>query len=153
AINMGVDTAVEIATAFNNVIAIKECSGDLVQISELVTKLPAHVKVYSSDDDLTLPILAVGGVGVVSVASHVVGLEIQQMIKAFFAGQVAEAGKIHRQLLPLFNAIFMTTSPAPTKFALAVRGIIGEAVRLPVIPLSADEKSHMREVLTDFVTA
>ena len=149
-INMSVETMVKIASSANNVVAIKESSGDLGQVSALISKLPKDVRVYSGDDNLTLPILAVGGVGIVSVASHLVGSEIQKMIRAFFDGQVEEAGKIHRQLLPLFNAIFITNVPAPVKFALSERGIIEETVRLPIGSLSIDEKNCMRAVLASF---
>ncbi|MDI3279887.1 MAG: 4-hydroxy-tetrahydrodipicolinate synthase [Bacillota bacterium] len=115
-----------------NVVAIKEASGDLNQISEVCRLLPPRVQVYSGDDALTLPVLAVGGVGVVSVASHLVGGQIKEMIEFFFQGKVKEAAAIHQRLLPLFRVLFITTNPVPVKTALNQLGLPVGGVRPPL---------------------
>lgn len=115
-----------------NVVAIKEASGDLNQISEVCRLLPPRVQVYSGDDALTLPILAVGGVGVVSVASHLVGAQIKEMIDFFFQGKVKEAAAIHQRFLPLFRVLFITSNPVPVKAALNLLGLSVGGVRPPL---------------------
>jgi 4-hydroxy-tetrahydrodipicolinate synthase len=138
-VNMSVDTMVRLAE-IDNVVAIKEASGDLGQISRLIARLPQKVAVYSGDDNLTLPILAVGGVGVVSVASHLFGKEMKEMIESFFAGDHAKALAIHQKLLPAFNGLFLTTSPVPLKYAMAKKGWSHPYVRLPLVEMSEEEK-------------
>ncbi|WP_124727524.1 4-hydroxy-tetrahydrodipicolinate synthase [Staphylospora marina] len=133
-VNMSVETTVRLAR-LDNVVAVKEASGDLNQISRLVASLPEGVAVYSGDDNLTLPILAVGGVGVVSVASHLVGREMKEMMESFFAGDHQKALAIHQKLLPVFNGLFVTTSPVPLKYAMARLGWCEPHVRLPLAPM------------------
>lgn len=106
----------------DNIVGIKESSGDLNQVSEIRRLTPTEFKIYSGDDSLTMPLLAVGGCGVVSVASHLVGKHLQQMIQAFEQGQVQVATKIHLQLFPLFKALFITANPIPIKVALNLQG-------------------------------
>jgi 4-hydroxy-tetrahydrodipicolinate synthase len=116
-----------------NVAGVKEASGDLGQIAGLVEQSPPSYRVWSGDDALTLPILAVGGYGVIAVASHLVGRQMQKMLQAYFAGQHEEAGAIHRRLLPLFN-ILMTAwgNPGGVKFALRQAGFDAGGFRLPL---------------------
>jgi len=116
----------------SNIVAIKESSGNLDQASEMRRLTPPEFKIYSGDDSLTLPLLAVGGTGVVSVASHLVGVKLQQMIQAFTVGQVQVATKIHLQLFPLFKALFVTTNPIPVKIALKLKGWDVGSTRLPL---------------------
>jgi 4-hydroxy-tetrahydrodipicolinate synthase len=117
---------------YGNIVGIKEASGDLEQIATIIEAAGPDFKVWSGDDNLTLPILAVGGYGVVSVASHLVGRQIHEMIDAFIAGETARAAAIHRRLLPLVKALFVVGSPVPLKYALGVAGFpVGEC-RLPL---------------------
>ncbi|MCS6801045.1 MAG: 4-hydroxy-tetrahydrodipicolinate synthase [Chloroflexota bacterium] len=117
---------------FANIVGIKEASGDLEQIATIIEAAGPEFRVWSGDDNLTLPILAVGGYGVISVASHLVGRQIQEMIHAFLAGQNARAAAIHRRLLPLVKALFVVGNPVPVKYALGVAGFpVGEC-RLPL---------------------
>jgi 4-hydroxy-tetrahydrodipicolinate synthase len=102
----------------SNIVAIKEASGSLDQASDIRRSTPPEFGIYSGDDSLTLPILAIGGCGVVSVASHLTGNLLQKMIQNFESGQVSEASQIHAQLLPLFKALFLTANPIPLKAAL-----------------------------------
>ncbi|KPC76961.1 dihydrodipicolinate synthase [Thermoactinomyces vulgaris] len=140
-VNMTADTMARLAQ-LENVVAIKEASGDLNQISQLVMQVPEDVAVYSGDDSLTLPILAVGGAGIVSVASHLVGREMKQMIEAFFAGNHALALSLHQKLLPVFNGLFMTSSPVPLKYAMSLQGWCEPNVRLPLVEMDEQEKAQ-----------
>ncbi len=119
--NLQPETVARLAEV-DNIVGIKESSGDLNQVSEIRRLTPTEFKIYSGDDSLTLPLLAVGGYGVVSVASHLVGKQLQQMIQAFEQGQVQVATKIHLQLFPLFKALFITANPIPIKVALNLQG-------------------------------
>lgn len=134
----------------NNIVAVKEASGNLNQMSEICASAPDGFLVYSGDDSLTLPLLAVGGVGVVSVASHVVGRDIQRMCEAFFAGQVQEAAELHHRMLPLFKALFCTTNPVPVKAALNMMGANVGGVRLPLVEANEKEKEIVRKALRDY---
>lgn len=115
-----------------NIVAVKEASGSLEQASEIRRRTPPEFAIYSGDDALTLPLLAIGGTGVVSVASHLVGEQLQQMIQAFEAGQTKLAIQIHLQLFPLFKALFKTTNPIPLKAALRLQGWEVGSTRLPL---------------------
>lgn len=119
--NLQPETVARLAEV-KNIVGIKESSGNLDQVSEIRRLTPTEFKIYSGDDYLTLPLLAVGGSGVVSVASHLVGKQLQQMIQAFETGQVEVATQIHLQLYPLFKALFVTANPIPVKIALKLQG-------------------------------
>ncbi|MGQ9879495.1 MAG: 4-hydroxy-tetrahydrodipicolinate synthase [Armatimonadota bacterium] len=134
----------------NNIVAVKEASGNLNQMSEICAGAPEGFLVYSGDDSLTLPLLAVGGVGVVSVASHVVGRDIRRMCEAFLAGQVQEAAKLHHRMLPLFKALFCTTNPVPVKTALNLMGAKVGGVRLPLVEANDREKEIIRKALSEY---
>lgn len=132
-----------------NIVAVKEASGNLDQVSQVRRMTPDSFAIYSGDDSLTLPILAVGGTGVVSVASHCVGDRLQTMIQAFESGQVQDATRIHLELLPLFKALFVTTNPIPLKAALALMGWDVGSPRLPLTELSSDLTLELKSVLSD----
>lgn len=132
-----------------NIVAIKEASGNLDQVSQIRRLIPSNFAIYSGDDSLTLPLLAVGGQGAISVASHLVGPQLQQMIQAFAAGQVQTATKIHLQLLPLFKALFVTTNPIPLKAALKLQGWEVGSPRLPLCDPEADVFDTLKAVLAD----
>jgi 4-hydroxy-tetrahydrodipicolinate synthase len=131
-VNVTLETQLRIAE-IPNVIGVKEASGDLAQIAAIVTQAPKTYRVWSGDDALTLPILAVGGYGAIAVASHLIGAQIQKMIQAHLAGQHEEAGAIHRKTLPLMN-ILMTAwgNPGGVKFALRQAGFNAGGFRLPL---------------------
>jgi 4-hydroxy-tetrahydrodipicolinate synthase len=132
-----------------NIVAIKEASGSLDHASEIRRTTPPDFAIYSGDDSLTLPLLAVGASGVVSVASHLVGSSLQQMIQAFETGQSEIATQLHIQLMPLFKALFLTTNPIPVKAALKLQGWqVGEP-RLPLVDLNADQISKLKLVMAD----
>ncbi|TYR77878.1 4-hydroxy-tetrahydrodipicolinate synthase [Rossellomorea vietnamensis] len=131
----------------SNITAVKEASGDLDAMTEIIANTPDDFLLYSGDDGLTLPILSIGGTGVVSVASHVIGNEMQEMIKVFLEGSVREASKLHGRLLPVMNGLFAAPSPAPVKTALQFRGMDVGSVRLPLIPLTEEERTQLAAVL------
>lgn len=138
-VNMTDETMARLAQ-LDNVVAIKEASGDLDQIARLIAAIPDEVAVYSGDDGLTLPILSIGGAGVVSVASHLVSREMKEMMDAYFSGDVKKAQELHIRLLPVFHGVFVTTSPAPLKYAMSQKGWSKPYVRLPIVELTEEEK-------------
>ncbi|WKT84163.1 MULTISPECIES: 4-hydroxy-tetrahydrodipicolinate synthase [unclassified Thermosynechococcus] len=144
--NLLPETVIRLAD-YPNIVAIKEASGSLDQASALRAALPPTFRIYSGDDSLTLPLLAVGGYGVVSVASHLVGRRIQEMIQAFIQGDTATATAIHCQLLPLFKVLFVTTNPIPIKAALSLQGWAVGAPRLPLTSASDAVISQLKPVL------
>jgi 4-hydroxy-tetrahydrodipicolinate synthase len=133
----------------SNIVAVKEASGNLDQVSQIRRSTPPEFSIYSGDDSLTLPMLAVGAQGVVSVASHLVGQALQYMIQAFEQGQVQKAIQIHLELFPLFKALFVTTNPIPVKAALRLRGWQVGATRLPLEDTSADFLPTLMTIMTD----
>lgn len=132
-----------------NIVAIKEASGSLDQASQIRQGTDPDFLIYSGDDSLTLPLLAIGGGGVVSVASHLVGNRLQTMIKTFEAGQVRAATSLHLELFPLFKALFVTTNPIPIKAALHLQGWQVGATRLPLVDDLERILPSLRSVMTD----
>ncbi|TWH48663.1 4-hydroxy-tetrahydrodipicolinate synthase [Sporomusa sp. KB1] len=131
----------------DNIVAIKEASGNLEQVSEIIRTTPNDFLVYSGDDGLTLPILSLGGCGVISVAAHVVGKRMQEMITAFLAGDMNKAQALHLELMPFFKVIFVTTNPIPIKKAVNILGINAGPVRLPLIPPTVSEEEQLKKVM------
>lgn len=127
----------------DNIVAIKEASGDLDNMAKIIEKTPDDFALYTGDDSLTLPTLSIGGDGVISVASHVVGDEMQEMIQAFLSGDVKKAGSLHRRLLPLMKELFKAPNPVPVKAALQIKGLDVGPVRLPLVPLTTDERTSL----------
>lgn len=142
------ETAIRLAE-IPNISAIKEASGDLDAITKIIAETPEDFYVYSGDDGLTLPILAVGGRGVVSVASHIVGSDMQQMIKNYTNGQTATAALIHQKLQPIMKELFKAPNPTPVKTALQLKGLDVGSVRLPLIPLNEDERLSLSSVISE----
>jgi 4-hydroxy-tetrahydrodipicolinate synthase len=132
-----------------NIVAVKEASGNLDQVAEIRRSTPVGFLIYSGDDSLTLPILALGGHGVISVASHVAGLLIGEMIDAFFSGQVERAKDLHLKLTPLFKVLFITTNPVPVKAAVSMIGIESGRPRLPLVAATPQELDAVRKVLEE----
>lgn len=144
-INIEPDTVAKLSK-IPNIQIIKEASGDLDQMTEILSLTDDDFTVYSGDDGITLPLLAAGGHGVISVAAHVVGEDMQRMIALFKEGRHAEAAKIHQALLPLIRALFAQPSPAPVKYALSKLGLCNENVRLPIVSLTDEEKAAFDQV-------
>lgn len=142
-LNMTAETTLQLAE-LPNVVGIKEASASLEQIAHIIEHAPDGFRVWSGNDGDTLPILAVGGYGVVSVASHLVGKQIGEMMAAAVAGEAARAASIHRRLLPLVDVLFYETSPSPLKFALNHLGFRVGAPRLPLIEASEAAQALVR---------
>ena len=132
---------------FSNILSIKAASGRIEEVTELRAICGSELSVYSGDDSLLLPMLSVGAVGVVSVASHLVGLQLKEMIQSFQSGKVSNALAIHEKLQPLFKALFMTTNPIPIKAALELSGWNVGNPRSPLSPLSNDMKKQLSFIL------
>lgn len=126
---------------------VKEASGSLDQVSEIMRTVPERFLVYSGDDSLTLPMMAVGAVGVVSVSSHIIGAEMKQMMEYFVSGNTHAAAKAHLSLMPVFKALFITTSPIPLKWAMSRLGLPAGTLRAPLFPMGATEEGIVLEAL------
>ncbi|MGB3691892.1 MAG: 4-hydroxy-tetrahydrodipicolinate synthase [Spirulinaceae cyanobacterium] len=146
--NLQTETVTKLAEV-DNIVAIKEASGSLDQISDIRRSTPSSFAIYSGEDSLTLPALAVGAMGVVSVASHLVALQIQEMIQAFEVGKTNVARDIHLKLSPLFKALFLTTNPIPVKGALNLQGWNVGSCRLPLCEISPELKVELEIVLKE----
>jgi 4-hydroxy-tetrahydrodipicolinate synthase len=141
---MAPETIIRVAQAVPNIIGVKEASGSLDAVSKLVEELGPRFRVWSGDDQVTLPLLAVGGYGVICVTSHLAGRQMKAMIEAFIRGQNDEAGSIHRRLLPLMTALMTTASnPIPVKHALNALGMNVGPLRLPLVDLDGGASARL----------
>jgi 4-hydroxy-tetrahydrodipicolinate synthase len=143
-VNMLPETVAELSE-IDNIVAIKEASGSVDQVSAILSI--CDITVLSGDDSLTLPMLAVGAKGVVSVAANIAPAEVAALIDSFNACNMEEARRIHYQLLPLFKALFCETNPIPVKRALNMMGLIENELRSPLFPLSTENEPKLRKVL------
>jgi len=143
------DTVVRLAET-ENITAIKEASRNMDQVSQLKVSLGDRLSIYSGDDSMTLPMLALGGSGVVSIASHLVGNEIKLMLSAFDNGDHAQALALHKHLFPMFKGLFITTNPIPVKEALNMLGINVGGFRLPLCQAGEKELEAIRSLLEQY---
>lgn len=147
-VNLQASTTIELAK-IPNIVAVKESSGDLSQMATIIQGTHENFALYSGDDNLTLPILAIGGNGVVSVASHLAGNEMQKMIQFYLDGNVEKASALHRELLPFFEGIFFQTNPVPIKKALTLSGIPVGGVRLPLMDMKKEDEKVVKQLLAN----
>jgi 4-hydroxy-tetrahydrodipicolinate synthase len=131
------------------VVGVKEACGDLGQISEVIARCPDDFAVLSGDDVLTLPLMAIGGRGVICTSSNVAPAEMVELVRAARNGDWVRARHLHYQLLPLFGALFCETNPIPVKAALAMLGLCGEEIRLPLTPLGEAGRQRVQGVLKE----
>lgn len=150
--NMDAATTVRLAKEVPNIVATKEAGGNLVQCAEIAGDAPSDFALYSGDDPLTLPMLAVGGVGVVSVVAHLVGKDMKAMHTAYFAGDRALASALNHKMLPIVKACFQPTtpSPVPLKAGLNALGIEVGGLRLPLVEASERERAILLNALRDY---
>jgi len=146
-IEIGVDTVKRLAQECKTIIGIKEAGGSPDRVSQLRAVLGPRFEILSGDDSLTLPFMALGAQGVVSVASNVIPREVARMVKAFASGKYRAALKLHQQWYPLFKDLFIETNPVPVKAALAMMGQIEEEYRLPLVPMSAKNRQTLRATM------
>lgn len=147
-INIEAETTLRLS-AISNIIATKEC-GTLDQIAAVIKDAPEHFRVYSGDDSMALPVLSVGGYGIVSVVSHIAGKELREMMQAYLAGETQKAAKLHLRLLPVFKGLFVCPNPVPVKYALGIIGMNVGGVRLPLVEADSEEKDTVRSVFAFF---
>ncbi len=148
-INLLPETVVRLAE-IDNIVAIKEASGSMDQVSQLKNLLAGKLDIYSGDDSLTLPMLSLGAKGVVSIASHLVGKEIKKMLDAFASGNNEEAAQIHSYLFPMFKGLFVATNPVPVKEALNIMGMQVGGFRLPLCNATWEELNFIQNLLRQY---
>ena len=148
-VSLSADTAIRLSH-IDNIVGIKEASGNLEEISRIIDDTGDDFTVWSGNDSDTLPIMALGGYGVISVASHLVGRQIREMLNCFSSGQTDKAAAIHRRLLPLVNALFAISNPVPLKYALNHIGFRVGKPRLPLIESDEKTAALIREALKNY---
>ena len=146
-VEIGVDTIQRLAHECKNIVGLKEAGGNADRVSQLRAALGSRFVLLSGDDSLTLPFMAVGAQGVVSVASNLIPREVSRMVRAFAAGKPAAARKLHDSYYPLFKDLFIETNPVPIKAALAMRGRIKEEYRLPLVTMNPKNRETLKATL------
>lgn len=147
--NLSADTAIKLSQ-IDNIVGIKEASSNLEQIAKILQGTKSDFLVYSGNDGDTLPILALGGYGVISVASHLVGNQIREMMERFLSAKIEEAAQLHQKLLPLINALFIVSNPVPIKHALNYVGFSVGKPRLPLTEPDEKTKTMIEATLRDY---
>jgi 4-hydroxy-tetrahydrodipicolinate synthase len=147
--NITAQTVLRLARDRENIVAIKEASGNLSQIMEILRERPANFRVLSGDDAVTLPLIALGAEGIVSVASNEIPDLMSRMTELALDGNLAEARALHYRLLPLIEINFIESSPGPVKAAMAMMGLLEENFRLPLVPIQENSRARIREVINE----
>jgi 4-hydroxy-tetrahydrodipicolinate synthase len=147
--NISADTTLRLAHDVENIVAVKEASGNLSQIMEILRGRPEGFKVLSGDDSLTFAMIALGGDGLISVASNEAPEHMSRYVNAALEGKWDEARELHYQLLPLMEVNFIESSPGPVKAAMAMMGLLDENFRLPLVPIQEKSRGRVREVLVE----
>lgn len=146
-INMTVDIISRLAKNFKNIVGIKEASGNLDQMINIKVNTPANFLLISGDDTLTLPILSIGGAGVISVLANIMPREVEEVVRKFENGDTVGARKLHFHLYPLIKTMFLETNPIPVKTAMSMMGLISPELRLPLAPMSNKNKQILKKIL------
>jgi 4-hydroxy-tetrahydrodipicolinate synthase len=147
AVEIAVDTVKRLAQACKNIVGIKEAGGNVDRVTQLRVALGPKFDILSGDDGLTLAFMAAGAKGVISVASNIAPREVSQMVSAYAAGQEKKALQLHEKLYPLFKDLFIETNPIPIKAALAMKGLMEEEYRLPLVPMNPKNREQLRRTL------
>ncbi len=147
--NIAAQTTLRLARDFENIVAVKEASGNLSQIMEILRERPANFSVLSGDDAVTLPLIALGAQGIVSVASNEIPDLMSRMTNLALEGKWDEARELHYRILPLLDVNFIESSPGPVKAAMAMMGLLEENFRLPLVPITEKSRTRVREVITE----
>ena len=146
-INMTAETTLRLANECDNIVAVKEASGNMGQVAELTHGAPSHFEVLSGNDEDTLPMMALGGTGVISVISHIAGPQFKEMVTAQAAGDHTRALRIHLELMPLMKTLFMTSNPILVKKALELQGFPVGGLRLPLIDATPEQTAELERVM------
>jgi 4-hydroxy-tetrahydrodipicolinate synthase len=149
-VDIGADTVVRLAETCGNIVSIKEASGSVERVSELRSRLPESFTILSGDDSLTLPFMAVGAVGVVSVASNLYPAQVCALVRAYQNGDIKTAETTQRRMFRLFKDLFIEPNPVPAKTALAWRGVMSSEVRLPLCEMAPANEARLRKTIEEF---
>ena len=149
-VNIDPETIARLANDCKNLIAVKEASGSLDQMSRIKQLCPANFELLSGDDSLTLPVLSIGGTGIVSVVSNIVPRDVADMVSEFEKGNIKKARELHYKLLPLIKAVFLETNPIPVKTAMGLLGMCEPDLRLPMCPMSAQNLDLLKKALANY---
>lgn len=149
-VNIEPETIAKLAQDCKNIVAVKEASGNLDQMSRIKQLCPKEFDLISGDDSLTLPVLSIGGIGIISVVANIVPAEVADLVSAFAKGDFKKAKELHYKLLPLIKAVFLETNPIPIKTAMGLLGMCEAGLRLPMCSMSEDNLGKLKIVLTDY---
>ena len=149
-VNIEPETIARLAQDCKNIVAVKEASGSLDQMSRIKALSPKNFALISGDDSLTLPVLSIGGIGIISVVANIVPRDVADLVEAFNKGDMQKAQMLHYKLLPLIKAVFLETNPIPVKTAMGLLGMCEPDLRLPMSPISADNLAKLKKALQDY---
>ena len=149
-VNIEPETMARLANDCKNIIGVKEASGNLDQMSRIRQLCPKNFELISGDDSLTLPVLSIGGTGVISVAANIVPRDVADMVEAFQLKDIQKAQALHFKLLPLIKALFLETNPIPVKTAMGLLGMCDPELRLPMCGLSEENTEKLKKALKDY---
>ncbi len=148
--NIETPTIVRLAKDCKNIIGVKEASGSLDQMQAVKQACPKDFLLFSGDDALTLPVLTIGGVGVISVAANIIPQDVVKLITLFNKGQINEARELHYKMLPLVKTLFLDTNPVPVKTAMGLMGLCSDDMRLPLCPMSEENNKKLKTALKNY---
>lgn len=149
-VNIEPETMAKLALDCKNIVAVKEASGSLDQMSRIKQLCPKEFDLISGDDGLTLPVLSIGGIGIISVVANIVPVDVAGLVAAFEKGDFKKAQELHYKLLPLIKAVFLETNPIPVKTAMGLLGMCAPDLRLPMCSLSEDNLGKLKKALKDY---
>jgi len=149
-VNIEPETIANLARDCKNIVAVKEASGSLDQMSRIKALCPPSFQLISGDDSLTLPVLSIGGIGIISVVANIVPADVADLVSAFEKGNIKKAQSLHYKLLPLIKAVFVETNPIPIKTAMGLLGMCEPDLRLPMCEMSADNLGKLKKALKDY---
>jgi 4-hydroxy-tetrahydrodipicolinate synthase len=149
-VNIEPETIAKLASNCKNIVAVKEASGNLDQMSRIKALCPLNFQLISGDDSLTLPVLSIGGTGVISVAANIAPADTADLVNTFMEGDIKEAQRIHYKLLPLIKALFMETNPIPVKTAMGILGMCEPDLRLPMSSMLPENAEKLKKALVDY---
>lgn len=149
-VNIEPETIAKLATDCKNIVAVKEASGSLDQMSRIRQLCPKAFNLIAGDDSLTLPILSIGGIGIISVVANIVPGDVADLVSAFEKGDIKKARELHYKLLPLIKAVFLETNPIPVKTAMGLLGMCEPDLRLPMCSMSTDNLEKLKKALKDY---
>ena len=149
-VNIEPETIAKLATTCKNIVGVKEASGSLEQMARIKSLCPPNFQLISGDDSLTLPVLSIGGTGVISVAANIVPADTAELVTSFKEGDIKEARRMHYKLLPLIKALFVETNPIPVKTAMGLLGMCSPDLRLPMSSMLPENLEKLKKALIDY---